>query len=199
MEIKRVPVGPIGTNCYIFTDGAGHGAVVDPGGEGARLLGLIRELDITVDAIFLTHGHFDHTDAVETLYKALGCPVYLHPLDKAELGGEIMPAVNCPIVTYDDGDAVQVGDVFVKVMHTPGHTPGGVCLLAEDALFAGDTLFRGSMGRTDLPGGSYETLMASLKRLGALEGNFTVLPGHEGTSTLDEERRSNYFLMEAMR
>lgn len=197
MEIKRIPVGPIGTNCYIFTDGAGHGALVDPGAEGARLLAMVREMDITVDAILLTHAHFDHTGGVEVLRKAINCPVYLHPLDKAMTGGDIMPEVG-PTVDYGEGDTVQIGSIPVKVIHTPGHTPGGVCLLAEDALFAGDTLFKGSMGRTDLPGGSYETLMASLKRLGALEGNYSVHPGHEGASTLDEERSTNYFLMEAM-
>lgn len=198
MEIKRIPVGPIGTNCYIFTDGAGHGAIVDPGAEGAKLLALAREMDITVDAILLTHGHFDHTGGAEVLHTALGCPVYLHPLDKAQLGVDIMPALKCPITEYSDGDTVQVGDIAVTVIHTPGHTPGGVCLLAEDALFAGDTLFKSSMGRTDLPCGNYETLMASLKRLGELEGNYAVLPGHEGTSDLNAERASNYYLMEAM-
>lgn len=198
MEIKRIPVGPIGTNCYIFSDGAGHGALVDPGAEGAKLLGIVRELDITVDAILLTHGHFDHTGGVETLHAALGCPVYLHGLDKAELGGEIMPPLKCPVTEYGEGDTIQVGFIPVKVLHTPGHTPGGVTLQAQDALFTGDTLFRGSMGRTDLPGGSYEVLMASLKKLGALEGDYAVLPGHEGTSSLDAERGENYYLMEAM-
>lgn len=197
MNIRRLPVGPIGTNCYIFTDDTGHGAVVDPGAEGARILASLRELDVTVDAIFLTHAHFDHTGGVEALRNALRCPVYLHPGDKALLGDELMPAVG-ETVDYDDGDAVQVGDILVRVLHTPGHTPGGVTLLAGDALFTGDTLFQGSMGRTDLPGGSYGFLMASLKKLGGLEGNFQVLPGHEGTSTLDEERKSNYYLREAM-
>lgn len=198
MEIKRIPVGPIGTNCYIFTDGAGHGAIVDPGAEGAKLLALVREMDITVDAILLTHSHFDHTGGTDTLHAALDCPVYLHPLDNAQLGADIMPPLKCPITEYGDGDTVQVGAVFVKVLHTPGHTAGSVTLLAQDALFTGDTLFKGSMGRTDLPSGSYETLMKSLKRLGELEGNYAVFPGHEGTSTLDEERKTNYFLMEAM-
>lgn len=197
MEIRQIPLAPIGANCYILTDGTGHAAIVDPGGESGRVLGLVRELRVKVDAILLTHGHFDHTGGAAELRTALGCPVYLHPADRVLLGTQVMPDIG-PTEDYVDGGHVQVGAIDVEVLHTPGHTPGGVTLKVEDALFTGDTLFKGSMGRTDLPGGSYEVLMRSLRRLGELEGDYKILSGHEGASTLNAERKSNYFLLEAM-
>lgn len=195
MDIRQVPMGPIGANCYLIADGTGRAAVVDPGGEEA--LALVKKLGVTVDAILLTHGHYDHTGGVPALRAALGCPVYLHPGDKAKLGDQLMPDIGLT-TDYVDGDKVQVGALEVKVIHTPGHTPGGVTLMAGDALFTGDTLFQGSMGRTDLPGGSYEVIMNSLRKLGALEGDYRVFSGHEGATTLSAERRSNYYLLEAM-
>ena len=122
--------------------------------------------------------------------------MYLHPADAAQLGTAVMPPIG-ETLSYQEGDTVPVGNLTVQVLHTPGHTPGGVTLRVEDALFTGDTLFQGSMGRTDL-GGSYTEIMASLKRLGQLEGDLQVLPGHMGVSTLDRERKSNYFLREAL-
>ncbi|MEG1858036.1 MAG: MBL fold metallo-hydrolase, partial [Pseudoflavonifractor sp.] len=147
--------------------------------------------------ILLTHGHFDHTGGVIALRQALNIPVYLHPADRAMLGGRVMPAIG-ETADYCDGDTLTMGALTIHVLHTPGHTPGGVTLRVEDALFTGDTLFCGSMGRTDLEGGSHEEIMASLRRLAALPGDYRVLPGHESTSTLDDERKSNYYLMQAM-
>ncbi len=196
MTIQQLTVPPIGTNCYILIDETtNHAAIVDPGGGAEEILKAAAGL--TVDAIFLTHGHFDHTGAAAVLRETFGCPIYLHPADKAMMAGDLMPPVS-NTVDYSDGDTVTVGSLTVAVVHTPGHTPGGVCLLVENTLFAGDTLFKGSMGRTDLPGGGYEILMSSLRRLGGLPGNYRVLPGHEGDSTLDAERRENYYLREAM-
>lgn len=197
MDIKQIPLAPIGANCYIFTDDTGHAAIVDPGGEPGRVLALVRDMDVKVDAIFLTHGHFDHTGGAAELRSAWACKVYLHPGDRALLGTQVMPDVG-PTADYVDGDHVQVGAIDVEVIHTPGHTPGGVTLKAGNALFTGDTLFKGSMGRTDLPGGSYDVLMRSLRRLGELVGDYKVLSGHEGVSTLNAERKSNYYLLEAM-
>ncbi len=197
MDIRQLSLAPIGANCYFLTDGTGHAAIVDPGGEAQKLLALVRELGVTVDAIFLTHSHFDHTGGAAELRAALHCPVYLHPGDRALLGDQLMPDIG-PTVDYVEGDRIRVGSVEVEVIHTPGHTPGGVTLKAGDALFTGDTLFKGSMGRTDLPGGNYEVLMRSLKKLGELEGDYKVLSGHEGASTLSAERAGNYYLREAM-
>lgn len=199
MKIRAMQVGQIGTNCYLLEDEAARtAAVVDPGGDGGRILAQIEKDGVQVCAILLTHGHFDHTEGVEELRRAYpGVPVYLHPADAALMGDAVMPAVG-PTVPYGEGDTVPVGSLRVEVIHTPGHTPGGVTLRVEDALFTGDTLFQGSMGRTDLKGGSYGQLMGSLRRLGQLEGDFQVLPGHMGVSTLERERRTNYFLREAL-
>lgn len=199
MKIVPMQVGQIGTNCYLLEDEASRAAaVVDPGGEAGRILAQVEADGVQVQCILLTHGHFDHTDAVEELRAAWpGAPVYLHPEDAALLGGDVMPDIG-ETVPYGDGDTVRLGNLEIRVLHTPGHTPGGVTLQVEDALFTGDTLFQGSMGRTDL-GGSYRQIMASLKRLGELDGDFRVLPGHMDASTLEQERVSNYFMQEAMR
>ena len=198
MLLKQLLVPPFGTNCYIFGDEAvKQGAIVDPGGDAPGILSAVQNLGLEVRWIFLTHGHFDHTGAVEALRRELpGVTVFLHPDDRAKLGDELMPALN-GTTDYDDGDMVGVGGLNVAVLHTPGHTPGGVTLKVGDTLFTGDTLFKGSMGRTDLPGGSYEAIMASLRRLGGLEGDFKVCPGHEGLSTLADERAGNYYMREA--
>ena len=199
MKVKLMQVGEIGTNCYLLEDeSVNAAALVDPGGEAEGILEQIRADGVEVKAIFLTHGHYDHTGAVRALREALpGVPVYLHPADAALLGTAVMPPIG-ETAPYGEGDTLSVGSLAVQVIHTPGHTPGGVTLRVEEALFTGDTLFQGSMGRTDLGGGSYDQLMHSLKRLGELEGEFQVLPGHMGVSTMDRERKSNYFLREAM-
>ena len=198
MNIKLMQVGEIGTNCYLLEDeDTRSAAIIDPGGEARGILGQAKADGVQVKAILLTHSHYDHNGAVRELREALpGVPVYLHPADAAQLGTAVMPPIG-ETLSYQEGDTVPVGNLTVQVLHTPGHTPGGVTLRVEDALFTGDTLFQGSMGRTDL-GGSYTEIMASLKRLGQLEGDLQVLPGHMGVSTLDRERKSNYFLREAL-
>ena len=198
MNIKLMQVGEIGTNCYLLEDeDTRSAAIIAPGGEARGILGQAKADGVQVKAILLTHSHYDHTGAVRELREALpGVPVYLHPADAAQLGTAVMPPIG-ETLPYQEGDTVPVGNLTVQVLHTPGHTPGGVTLRVEDALFTGDTLFQGSMGRTDL-GGSYTEIMASLKRLGQLEGDLQVLPGHMGVSTLDRERKSNYFLREAL-
>ena len=198
MNIKLMQVGEIGTNCYLLEDeDTRSAAIIDPGGEARGILGQAKADGVQVKAILLTHSHYDHTGAVRELREALpGVPVYLHPADAAQLGTAVMPPIG-ETLPYQEGDTVPVGNLTVQVLHTPGHSPGGVTLRVEDVLFTGDTLFQGSMGRTDL-GGSYTEIMASLKRLGQLEGDLQVLPGHMGVSTLDRERKSNYFLREAL-
>ena len=199
MIFRQLTVPPIGTNCYLFGDGdAKTGAIVDPGGDAAGILAAVGDLGLTVSAIFLTHGHYDHVGALPELRRALpGVPVYLHPAEASIRDGVLIPDPG-PTEDYVDGDRVAVGGLTVEVLHTPGHTPGGVSLKVGDTLFTGDTLFRGSMGRTDLPGGSYSQLMASLKKLAALPGDYKVYPGHEGPSTLEGERQTNYYMREAM-
>ena len=200
MQIKMMQVGPLGTNCYLLEDEKNKlAAVVDPGGDAPRILSQAKADGVEVKMILLTHAHFDHTGGVAELCASLpGVPVYLHPADAALLGSEVFPAIGAATVPYGDGDTVQLGELTIQVLHTPGHTPGGVCLLVGDALFTGDTLFYGSMGRTDFAGGSYEDIMASLKRLAQLPGNYQVLPGHMDTTTLDRERKINFYIREAL-
>ena len=200
MQIKMMQVGPLGTNCYLLEDEKNKlAAVVDPGGDAGRILSQAQIDGVEIKLVLLTHAHFDHTGGVAGLHASLpNVPVYLHPADAALLGTQVFPAIGAPTVPYEEGDRVELGDLEIQVLHTPGHTPGGVCLRVGEALFTGDTLFRGSMGRTDFAGGSYEQIMASLKRLAQLPGDFHVLPGHMDTSTLDRERKTNYYLREAL-
>ena len=200
MKIQVLPVGQLGTNCCLLEDESTHtAAVIDPGDEAGRILAQAQADGVEIQMILLTHAHFDHTGAVAQLCKALpGVPVYLHPADAAMLGGGGFPAIGVDTRPYDEGDTLTLGTLEIQVLHTPGHTPGGVTLKVGDALFTGDTLFRDSMGRTDFPGGSYEQIMASLRRLGQLPGDYQVLPGHMGTTSLARERMGNYYMQEAL-
>lgn len=208
MEISVLRLGQIGTNCYIFRREGGYKCgVVDPGDQGEQVARWLVEKGLEAQAVLLTHGHFDHILGIPGLREEWpDLPVYCHPADwgegdAASLFGETFPTVRSfgDITPYREGDTVEVDGIRLEVLDTPGHTPGSVTLRAENVLFTGDTLFAGSMGRTDLPGGDEGELMRSLKRLGELEGDYQVLPGHEGQSTLERERSGNYCLRAAMR
>ncbi len=202
MKVKLLQVGPIGTNCYLLEDGPDHEtAVIDPGDEAGRILATLKEDGARVRYILLTHGHYDHTTAVPELHRLLPeAEIYIHRADAQGAGSRLFPLEGQVegLKYYGEGDALPLGGLTIRVLHTPGHSKGSVTLMAGDVLFTGDTLFCGSCGRTDLAGGSYEEIMASLKRLGELEGNFHVCPGHDRTSDLDTERRYNPFLREAL-
>ena len=202
MKVKVMQVGPIGTNCYILEDDTtGKAAVIDPGDEAGRILKALEEDKVEVEYILLTHGHYDHTTGVPELHRALPkAKIYIHKADANGAGSQLFPLAGQVdgLLFYDEGDTLTLGSLTIEVLHTPGHSKGSVVLKVGDVLFCGDTLFAGSCGRTDLAGGSYGEIMASLKRLGELEGDYHVCPGHDVTSTLERERRSNPFLREAM-
>jgi len=200
MKIQAFPVGPIGTNCYFLED-SGHLAVIDPGDEEDRLWELIGQTGAEPELILLTHGHYDHTTAVPHLHQL--CPqakVYIHRADANGTGSRLFPLAGQveDLHFYDEGDVLSLGELEIRVLHTPGHSPGSVTLQVGNVLFTGDTLFAGSCGRIDLNGGEGAAMAASLKRLGELEGDFEVLPGHGPGSTLERERRSNPYLQMAL-
>ena len=200
MNIKLMQVGPIGTNCYIL-EHDNKIAVIDPGDEAGRILAELKKSDAQVEYILLTHGHYDHTTAVPELHQALPqAKIYIHQADANGAGSRLFPLAGQvdDLLLYDEGDTLPLGSLTIEVLHTPGHSPGSVTLKAGDALFTGDTLFAGDCGRTDLRGGSWEEILVSLGRLGRLEGNYHVLPGHERTSDLDTERQVNRYLREGM-
>ena len=203
MKVKLLRVGPIGTNCYILEDDQTNlAAVIDPGDEPELIQEALEKEGVEVRYLLLTHGHYDHTTAVPALHRVYPqADIYIHQADANGAGSTLFPLAGevDDLKLYDEGDVIRLGDHEIQVLHTPGHSPGSVTLKVEAVLFTGDTLFAGSCGRTDLRGGSYEQIMQSLKRLGELKGDFHVCPGHEATSTLERERRSNPFLMEAMR
>lgn len=202
MDIKTLQVGEMGTNCYLLCDEKENlCAVIDPGGDADRVATAVEWSGCAPCAILLTHGHYDHTGAVAELQaKWPGVPVYLNQRDQygddPRMAHLFLPVKDAK--DYDEGDILSVGGLTVSVLATPGHTEGGVTLRCGDVLFCGDTLFAGSCGRVDFPGGSMEKIMASLKRLGELEGDLQVLPGHMNASTLDRERARNPYLRHAM-
>lgn len=202
MKIQTLQVGPIGTNCYILSDPeAGKCAVIDPGEEASRVAAAVKGSGCAPCAILLTHGHYDHTGAVAALRQQWpDVPVYLSRLDQAGDNPylrELFPPI-AGAVDYGEGDTITVGTLTVEVLSTPGHSEGSVTLRCGDALFCGDTLFAGSCGRTDFPGGSMKKMLASLRRLGRLEGDLAVYPGHMEPSTLERERMYNPYLQQAM-
>ena len=192
MKVLTVTGGSLGTNCYVaWEEQQTHCVVIDPGFDAQEILEKVRAKGLQVEAILLTHGHYDHVGGVRGLLEATGCKVYIHSADLA------LPAYltqgEIP-VTDSYGESLFLAGLEMKVIHTPGHSPGSVCLICENVIFAGDTLFAGTCGRTDLPGGSFRQISNSLKGLAALEGEYYVLPGHGLPTTLEKERRSNPYM-----
>lgn len=200
MEMETLQVGSIGTNCYLVSDGE-KAAIIDPGEEAQRIVKTLKQKGWTPEAVLLTHSHYDHTGAVTKLQKRFpDMPVYRNDADAYNDDPrmvQIYPPLN-NTTPCGEGDTITVGELSFQVIATPGHTKGGLCFICEDALFCGDTLFAGSCGRTDLPGGNLGQMLSSLRRLAALEGNLTVYPGHMKASTLDREREYNPYIRKAL-
>ena len=206
MKITSIQVGPIMTNCYLLCDEtAGVCALIDPGDDAARVARLVEQSGCTLQYILLTHGHFDHTSAVRPLLEQYpDVPVYIHEKDAVDTErGELLFRKVGPENQryYKEGDPLPLGGLTLRVLETPGHSEGSVCLLVEGqgVLFAGDTLFRCSCGRTDFAGGDYREMLQSLARLGNLPGSYRVSPGHDQPTTLDYERRVNPYVRQGMK
>ncbi len=205
LYVKGLVVSPYGTNCYVVGAGGGEVIVIDPGGDPDVILRLIESDVLTVTAIVDTHGHGDHIGANADLKARFGCPVMIHEADaefltdpmlnlSAWLGEDTVVSPTADRL-LQDGDEIAVGSVTFRVIHTGGHTPGGICLYTEGHLFAGDTLFAGSVGRTDFPGGSMEQLITGIRgKLLVLPDDTIVYPGHGPTTSIGTEKAGNPYL-----
>lgn len=193
-KIIQIPVGPMANFAYLVVDSATQKAVVvDPGWESEKILQQAQDLGVEITGVWLTHTHFDHIQEVEAVMKAAGVPVWVHPLERAQLGD-----VTGEMRDVNDGDTVTVGNETAQVIHTPGHSPGAVCYVVGDGVITGDTLFVGAIGRTDLPGSDPRAMGKSLKRLSQLPEDLVVYSGHDygdrPTSTIGREKQSNPYM-----
>ncbi|MBB6621922.1 MBL fold metallo-hydrolase [Clostridium gasigenes] len=198
MIIKVIPAGPLQTNCYIVMDEKVKEAIVlDPGQDPDLIIREIESLNCKVSAILLTHAHADHDDGVVDVKNKYNVPVYMNREEEKYMDLDSSVYGKLPKI-YDfieDGDILKVGDLDIKCIHTPGHTKGGMCFLIEDKVFTGDTLFQGSIGRTDFIGGDFDEIIKSInEKLLILENNVEVYPGHGPKSTIIFERMRNPFL-----
>ncbi len=206
MIIETLPVGPLATNCYLAgCEQTRLGAVIDPGGDAPDILAAVEQHGLTIKYVLLTHAHFDHIGAAAELVEATGAPLALHPGDLpllrakggADLWGIVMRPSPDPDIELQDGQEIEVGTLRLRVLHTPGHTPGHVTFYepSAKAAFDGDVLFQMGIGRTDFPGSSYQQLMDSIRnKLFTLPGSTTVYPGHGPSTTIEDERYNKPFL-----
>ena len=202
MLIKTIPVGQLETNCYVvINEKSLECVVIDPGDESNTILDYMESNHLKCSAVMLTHGHYDHVGAVDAIAEETGAAVYMNERDDARnhLDGYFPYTLKANGKSYDGGDVIECAGLRFEVIATPGHTQGGVTLKCEDALFTGDTLFKGSCGRTDLPGGDMEQELRSLRTICELPGDYEVYPGHMDSSTLEREREFNYYCRAAMR
>ena len=194
LKMKQLALGAYQTNCYlVWGEDSPSCVVIDPGYEPDTVLYEAKKLGKEIEAILLTHGHFDHVGAVREIAAETDCKVYLCEQDLT-MPPQMTAGPLYYTNTYAESDFVEAAGLTFKVLHTPGHTPGSVCLCCENVIFSGDTLFWGSCGRTDLPGGNWATIRISLKRLADLPGDYDVYPGHGDATTLSFERKMNPYM-----
>ncbi len=206
MIVVTLPVGLIQTNCYLVgCEETKEGAIIDPGGDADQILAQVKSHGLSVKYVLNTHGHFDHSDGNGAIVKATGAPLAIHPADRVlleEAGGAAWfgmeaPAGPAPDLELSDGELLAVGTLRFQVLHTPGHSPGHVCFYEaqQKVVFDGDLLFRRGIGRFDLPGGDWDSLLDSIERvLFALPEEVVVYPGHGPATTIGEEKRLNPWL-----
>jgi len=206
VSVECIAVGALFTNCYLIYDPESFiGIIVDAGDEPERILAAVERKNVKIQGIYLTHGHFDHVLAVRDLKKELNCRFYLHkadeeilelaPLDAKTFIGKDVPPPPKPDGRIEDGDVIKIGKYAAEVIHTPGHTPGSVCYVFEGCVFTGDTLFAGSIGRTDLHGGDPKLLISSIMdKIFRLPDEYIVYPGHGPSTMIGVEKRLNPFV-----
>ncbi len=206
MKVFKFSVGPMGTNSYIVCDEISKDAfITDPGDEGEKLLNTIASKGLNIKYVILTHGHFDHIMALNDILNKTDAKLLVHKLDAPMLDDpalSLLSRFSSKILDFpkpdgllEDGDALSLGSSTFHIIHTPGHTQGSICIKVGDDLISGDTLFRENIGRYDLPGGDFQTLMKSLKKIVSLEIKGKIYPGHGMSTTLDHELNYNTYLM----
>lgn len=209
MNISVLPLGSYQTNCYVLESEGGNGIVIDPGSEPDKLIKFLESKNITVKMIALTHGHFDHVGAVTELKKATNAPVYIHESDNEMLLdpdlvhkgllGEMKRIAGYNNDTADvflvEGEKYSVDEMEFEIMHVPGHTKGSSVLIFDGVMFTGDTIFEGTVGRTDLHGGSSKQLRESAKRVASIQGEYAMHCGHGGATTLAKEKATNIYMV----
>lgn len=209
MNVKKLTLSPLGTNCYIVDAGSGEAVVIDPADSGEEILAAAENAGLAIKKILLTHGHFDHTGAAQYIKEKTGSPIYIHKADEELLSDSVKslsffcpgkPFIPCEAdVLFDDGDTITQGSITFTVMHTPGHTAGSVCFLCTDEngqhiMFSGDTLFKDSIGRSDVYSSDPGVMMQSLEKIKELNDDHIVYPGHGDSTTLNVEKRFNPFI-----
>lgn len=206
MILQSLVVGPLQVNCFIIGDEKSKkGLIIDPGDEPDRIIDLASDLDLQINYVICTHGHFDHIGAVDDIKNAFNCHIVLHKDDLIVYQNSYRIALSwgldaneqsMPDMLIEEGEVIMLGESKFYIIHTPGHSPGSICILGKDFVVTGDTLFAGSIGRTDFPGGDYNKIGQSFKRLMSYDKSLKVLPGHGPFSTIAEELSTNPFVDE---
>jgi|TARA_B100000315_G_C14532991_1_gene567100 glyoxylase-like metal-dependent hydrolase (beta-lactamase superfamily II) len=204
MILKKLELGPFATNCYVVGSESGNeGMIIDPADDAQTILSNVKDSGLDIKSILLTHGHLDHIGALKAVKEATGAEVIIHSDDAAILQDQSLGMLfglpyrtpSLPDRLLKDGDSMDIGDLHFQVLHTPGHTPGGICLQGHGIVFSGDTLFNYGIGRADLPGGNHSQLVNSIhRRLMVLPDDTIIYPGHGPDSTIGAERQDNPFL-----